>query len=248
MTFDTESPPSVLSIFEPRSLMKHAALSQIEAYWEGLRKGRNVPLRSEIDPRGIDRSLEYAFIVERIAPSVARFRLAGMHLNDLMGMEVRGMPVTAFFGPEMRGQVTDALEHVFEGPAKAHMELKSQGSFGRPALSGALVLLPLKSDLGDISRAVGCLVSDGKPGRTPRRFEIESLKIEALTGDDIGFKSAPQSLRDVPLSAGMAEPASSYEVSSREDTENDVAPTDQEQPVAPSPSERPYLRLIRSND
>lgn len=228
--------------------MKHAALSQIEAYWEGLRNGRNVPLRSEIDPRGIDRALEYAFIVERIAPAIARFRLAGMHLNDLMGMEVRGMPVTAFFGPDMRSQITDALEHVFEGPAKAHLELKSKGSFGRPALSGALVFLPLKSDLGDISRAVGCLVSDGKPGRTPRRFEIESLKIETLSGDDSGLRTAPQTLRDVPLSVGMAEPASSYEAPPTKDRKSVDGSRRQEQPAEPSPSERPYLRLIRSND
>ena len=41
--------------------MKHPALSQVEAYWEGLRGTRTAPLRSEVDPRGIDRALENAF-------------------------------------------------------------------------------------------------------------------------------------------------------------------------------------------
>ncbi len=61
------------------------ALSQVEAYWEGLRQGRDVPMRSDIDPRGIEDALEYAFILERIAPGLARLRVAGSHLSDVMG-------------------------------------------------------------------------------------------------------------------------------------------------------------------
>ncbi|MEM1421046.1 MAG: PAS domain-containing protein, partial [Pseudomonadota bacterium] len=61
--------------------MQHPGLSLVEAYWEGLRAGRLVPRRADVDPRGIDQALEYSFILERIAPGMARFRLAGMHLN-----------------------------------------------------------------------------------------------------------------------------------------------------------------------
>ena len=56
-----------------------------------------MPLRSEIDPRGLKGALEYCFVLERIAPGLARLRVAGSHLGDLMGMEVRGMPITAFY-------------------------------------------------------------------------------------------------------------------------------------------------------
>ena len=77
----------------------YAAIAQVEAYWEALRGTRIVPKRSEIDPRGIEGALENAFIVERVAPGIARLRIAGSHLNDLMGMEVRGMPLTALFNP-----------------------------------------------------------------------------------------------------------------------------------------------------
>jgi hypothetical protein len=34
------------------------------------------------------------------------------------------------------------------------------------------MLLPLRSDLGDVSRALGCLVSHGRIGRPVRRFAI----------------------------------------------------------------------------
>ena len=72
-------------------------IRQVEAYWTALLTGDSVPMRSQIDPRGLENILEYTFILERIAPSLARFRLAGSHLNNLAGMEVRGMPLTAFY-------------------------------------------------------------------------------------------------------------------------------------------------------
>ncbi|MEZ5686504.1 MAG: PAS domain-containing protein [Paracoccaceae bacterium] len=51
--------------------------AELRAYWEGLRQGRQaVPSRAEVDPRGIDRALEYSFILERVAPGMGRFRLS----------------------------------------------------------------------------------------------------------------------------------------------------------------------------
>lgn len=141
-------------------------------YWESLRKGRAIPDRGDVEPRGIGRVLDYAFILERIAPGAARFRLAGRHLVDLMGMEVRGMPLCSFIQPSARGRLSDVLETVFKGPQIAEFELRAAADYARPELEGRLLLLPLKSDLGDITRALGCLVSTGDIGRGPRRFDI----------------------------------------------------------------------------
>lgn len=68
-------------------------VADLRAYWDELRQGRAVPTRADVQPAGIGDGLDYAFILERIAPGAARFRLAGRHLVDLMGMEVRGMPL-----------------------------------------------------------------------------------------------------------------------------------------------------------
>lgn len=175
---------SVIGFGMRASRMKHPAIAQIEGYWEALRGDRQVPLRAEVDPRGIEQALENAFILERIAPTVARFRLAGMHLNELMGMEVRGMPVTALFEPADRTTVTTILEHVFEQPAKARLRLDAApGAWTQAGPVGELILLPLRSDLGDISRALGCLVTDGAPvGRAPHRFRIVSEDVKPLQG------------------------------------------------------------------
>ena len=171
---------NVVSIFDYKTDQRYPPVSEVEAYWDALRGPSLVPFRSEIDPRGIERSLEYAFIAERIAPGMARFRLAGHHLSDLMGMDVRGMPVTSFFTPAGRTRVKSVLEEVFEGPAKATLTLNSETGIGKPAIEARLLLLPLKSDLGDISRALGCLVAHGSIGRTPRRFDVAQIQRSAI--------------------------------------------------------------------
>lgn len=233
----------IVSIGEYRAAMQKPALSQIDAYWEGLRAGRPVPLRADVDPRGIDRALENAFILERIAPGVARFRLAGMHLNDLMGMEVRGMPITAFFTPEARRKISDALEHVFEEPAKARFKLAGEASIGRPKLTGEMLLLPLKSDLGDISRALGCLVTDGRIGRTPRRFDVEEAKIRPLFGDadDLSALRAPGPAE--PQAPAVPDPQAGFA---------EPAPAPYTAPTGARPdaddSRHPHLRLVHSRE
>ncbi|MGJ5619188.1 PAS domain-containing protein [Sulfitobacter sp. MF3-043] len=171
---------NVVSMSDYQSDSGFAIIAQIEAYWEALRGGNLLPKRSEVDPRGIEAALEYAFILERIAPGIARMRIAGSHLNELMGMEVRGMPLTAMFAPNARRQIADGLEDVFQTPATASLRLTSPGGVRRVTLDARMVLLPLKSDLGDVSRALGCLVSRGDIGTAPRRFDLIEQEVRPL--------------------------------------------------------------------
>ncbi|KIC42748.1 diguanylate cyclase [Ruegeria sp. ANG-R] len=183
-------------------------IRQAEAYWTALLTGDGVPMRAQIDPRGLENILEYTFILERIAPGLARFRLAGSHLNNLAGMEVRGMPLTAFFEPSARDDVKSVLDQVFTGPAVAELDLLSKGKLGRVSLQARMILLPLKSDLGDVSRVLGVMVSDGTIGVTPRRFILSDRRVnmiselqqppkpvvqreEGFAEDQTAFKAAP---------------------------------------------------------
>lgn len=178
--------------------------AQLRAYWEGLRRGRDVPARSEIDPRGLESALEYAFILERVAPGMGRFRLSGMHLNDLMGMEVRGMPLTALFTPEGRKRIADATEAVFAGPAVAEIILTAEAGIGKPPMTARMLLLPMKSDMGDVTRILGCLVAEGQDiGRTPRRFLVDAV---AVTPVSVGAPTQAQTPRPVrPEAFGLGE-------------------------------------------
>lgn len=189
--------------------MDLAPIAEVRAYWEALRDGRAAPFRSELDPRGIERSLEHAFVLERIAPRAARFRLAGMHLNDLAGMEVRGMPFSALFGAAAREEVERILESVFSGPRTAEASLLAEAGTGRPGIAGHLILLPLRSDLGDVSRALGCLVSEGLAGHAPRRFGVGASLARpiAVTKPDLDL---PAAVLPAPPAGGFADPAARF--------------------------------------
>ena len=55
----------------------------------------------------------------------------------------------------------------------------------KPAMEARMVLMPLRSDLGDISRVLGCFVAKGELGTQPRRFEIVTTKLRCLSADKI---------------------------------------------------------------
>ncbi|WP_272004410.1 PAS domain-containing protein [Roseovarius sp. ZX-A-9] len=198
------------------------ALKAFVGYWQQLRVNGRVPRRADIDPRGIEPLLSNAFIVERIAPGLARLRVAGVHLSDLLGMEVRGMPISAFFNAGHRDALARHLVQVFDSPATMNLSLRSEGGHGEAALTGTMLLLPLTSDLGDISRALGCLVTNGTALRPPRRFEITGSQIVPLdvTGPAPTAGAVPKAAR------GFAETKAPFTPKSR--------------------SERPYLRLVHS--
>ena len=213
-----------------RRAQRFEGIAALEAYWQSVRGERMVPLRSDIDPRGIESALDFSFIVERVTAGVVRFRLAGSQLNELMGMDVRGMPITSFFGASSRAELLDAIEHVFDGPEVVEMKLESAEGAGKPAMTGQMILLPLKSDLGDISRAIGCFPTRGPMGRAPRRFELSGgIQRRPLRDTEatavIQRRPAPK-----PIDAGFAEPEPPFTGAQR------------------SGSERSYLKLVRDED
>jgi hypothetical protein len=219
---------------------RFAMLAEVRAYWEGLREDGALPNRDRIDPRGIAGALENTFLLERVAPGIARFRIAGMQLHDLMGMDVRGMPLSALFEPVARARLTDGLEGVFSGPAALELWLEAERGIGRPALEGRMIVLPLTGATGAADLALGCLAMDGALGRAPRRFAIAGLMSEMIerrvgqrreaprSGEDRRLPDFPPQPALRPVMAGFAEPGAAF--------------------TPRPPRSRPYLRLVHSRD
>ncbi|MFT4151905.1 MAG: PAS domain-containing protein [Paracoccaceae bacterium] len=172
--------------------------AQIRAYWEALRGTASFPRRDQIDPRGIAGALDQTFLIERIAPGLARFRLAGMRLSDGMGMDLRGMPVSALIAPPDRDRFARALEPVFATPSILDARLRAERSPGRPARMARMLVLPLGDRNGQPVLALGCLaLADADEGRgAPRRFAITALLRETLAAT-----------RPTPVAPAFAEPA-----------------------------------------
>lgn len=183
------------------------AISQVDAYWEGLRDGRLMPDRAEIDPRGLQDNLEFALMLEHIAPGVARIRVAGSHICDLLGMEVRGMPITSLFEPTSRAKLAETLDYVVGKPCVAEIDISSPQAIGRPALTGRLYLAPLRCQFSEHRRILGCLQTQGAAGRTPRRFAVEKTHRRRI----VGSVTHSEEMAPPITEPGFAEPTALFE-------------------------------------
>ncbi len=147
-------------------------LRDLESYWQELSRSTRIPFRSDVDPRRIDAALPHAFVLQRVAEGVGRFRVAGAELETLLGMDPRGMPLSAFFTPAARLTLKHWFAMVFDRPALVELPLVSERRLGRPRLDGRLMILPLANEDGEVALAMGALVVSGNPGFGPRRFDI----------------------------------------------------------------------------
>jgi hypothetical protein len=189
---------NVFQLLQYRKPMKNPVLVEILEYWERLRDGRNAPLRSEVDPRQIENALEHAFILERVQADHVRFRIAGIQICTIMGMEVRGMPATSIIAPEGRGEFENILASVFDAPEIVELHLEAARP-GVTSLSAQMLLLPLKGDQGEMSRILGCLVTEGLRGAPPCRFKLATKKVTRIVTTDFtgvretvaGFSESP---------------------------------------------------------
>lgn len=242
----TRSGAEIVSLWQHRAAKKDSPLAELRDYWNELRCGRLVPHRSEIDPREISGALEYGFILERLQPGAVRFRLAGMHLCDLMGMEVRGMPLRSFISPSSRARFSALLERVFSKPEVHEYIMVSEDSAGT-MLKARMVILPLRSESGIVDRAIGCLTTEGTVGLSPRRFRILETRVKNLTTGDETHEVSPDpahprqttALTDLPAPkvAGFAENQSPFD-----------GPINQPKELASETlRERAHLRLVVSD-
>jgi len=196
---------SVLKLVMARSMkISDPVLQDLVDYWERLRDGGEVPYRSEIDPRQFEYALEDMFILEDLGNGNVRIRLAGMHLCELMGMELRGMSVRALMRPEHRNAFDGALSQVLRDPAVGCFDLIAFTPTGRK-LRAAMILLPLRNDFGDVARILGCLRVHGDVAEGgPLRFAIEEAQLRQVPVR----QNDPETRQALP---GFAEPQASFE-------------------------------------
>jgi hypothetical protein len=160
-------------------------LDRMEDYWNSLRRGETVPYRAEVDPRSVQRTLRNAFILERLAPGMAKLRVSCNTLTEIQGMDMRGMPITSIITEESRAEFREILEQVFSGPATARIDLNTSRTFRRNGRQASMLLLPLRSESGEINRLLGAITVDGASRVGPTRFDLtESLVHDVNVSDD----------------------------------------------------------------
>ena len=150
-------------------------LSSLRTYWDRLRAGRVAPYRAEIDPRQFEPALENMFIIEKLAPDNMRIRLAGMKVCEMMGMEVRGMQPAYLIDEADRTRFDRLLNVVMGEPAVVELRLAAPNRAG--TYRATMLLMPLRSDFGDVNRVIGCTSGKGDLFNPPLAFAIEDVAV-----------------------------------------------------------------------
>ena len=161
---------------EPRSPFRDAdgekVIQLAYNYWQGLRTGTDIPLREDINPSCLEAALPHAFVAERVAPGMARMRVAGQGLQEMMKMELRAMPISSFLTVEARTALMPLIESAFADPAAIEIALKTEPAFGRRHIQARMLILPLKDEHLEVSRILGVLVTDKRTIVRPCRFSF----------------------------------------------------------------------------
>lgn len=186
MTFENNS--AAVSIFPFLS-----PSDRIWTYWNGLRTSGPIPCRRNVRPFDLGSSLDFAFIAEKSAFCGAKFRVCGDAVNDVLGMDVRGMPVASMLTTSVRDQFVGHLESVFIMPTTFSAELHSSGRYGAPALTAEFVMLPMLDDSGCVTRALGGLILNGEIGEQPRYFD----SVTDVVFDPLGDQSRQTTISPV---------------------------------------------------
>jgi hypothetical protein len=171
--------------------MKHRNSHLLVGYWSRLRKGRDVPDQTDIDPRAIKRLLSYTFILDCETPARPLYRLAGTALCERFGFELKG---TSFLG-HWESQSGLALSSLLGQALKARQPV-CLSSIAATADNGMVeletILAPVSFNGGEPTRFFGMvqMLSDPTPllGR--------SIAYERLVGSQLIQEDEPMPAYD----------------------------------------------------
>ncbi len=211
--------------------MQNPIFNNLFEHWSALRHGEEVPNRCEIDPRVFPDALENTFIFERISQGDFRARLAGMNLCDMMGMEVRGQSAASFMQSGERDRIQQVLEQILVRPAIGELTLTGRDLSGKE-VEVNMILLPLRSDMGEVNRVIGCISYPQKTFTAPLRFAIKSQKLTPLSA--LGASAEE-------IAVGFSEKIEPFRPKGFRAVAENANPL-------PSPKKRGHLKLVQDDE
>ena len=145
-----------------KNIMRSKTTKALFHYWTALRGDRQLPRRDEIRPADIHALLPEIFILQRQVDGAVRFRLAGTHVCDLFGQELRDQHFATLWLGEGRQEIADVAGQVMTHCAP--MLLSSSGATGAgDRLDVEVLLVPLASPDGKGDRVLGALSPLSRP-------------------------------------------------------------------------------------
>jgi hypothetical protein len=198
--------------------MKHKNSHLLVGYWSRLRRGRDVPDQSDIDPRAIKRMLSQIFILEASDPARPVFRLAGTWLCDRFGFELKGTGFLGTWEARSRGSIELLLRQSLA--SRQPVCISSIGSMADCTMVEIeMVLAPMSFGANGSTRFIGMVQFLGDSGNLAGK----PIAFQRLVGSV--FLNENEPLSNIPPSAPAPPP-----------------PTGRSHPRAP------HLRLVISRD
>ena len=111
------------------------------------------------------------FIADKIAPGLVQIRTAGTGITASLGMDPRGMPLSALFRTQARATPATAVYGTLDTPEVTRLTLQAARPF-MPIITAKMLLLPLLDDLPEFSRIFGVLASYCDAADDRPRFKI----------------------------------------------------------------------------
>jgi hypothetical protein len=118
----------------------------------------------------------------------------------MMGMEVRGMQPGFLLDEADRARFHRLLNVVMTEPAVVELRLAAQNRAG--TYRATMLLMPLRSDFGEINRVIGCTSGEGDLYAPPLAFAIQDV---AVTPVEPSLSAEPKQLMP-----GFAEEPAAY--------------------------------------
>ena len=168
-----------IDLWRRRPTSRSRITTEVLGYWENLREGTILPKRSDLDPSDLRGALPFTFLLERAGHGIARMRVSGQHISDLLGQNARGLPISVFCASGTKKKFLHLLDDVFDRPASLAMDLVARDG-GSPLKTAEMLILPLLSANGRVERALGCIASSGPIEFPPYRFDIKSSRLTPL--------------------------------------------------------------------
>lgn len=181
-----------------------AILRRFDSHWHTSRGSRTVPSRADLNSGILENTLSHSFFLERVTPTVARFRVAGQAIHTHLGMEPRGMPISAVFTPAGRQMLAPLIYDVCENPAIVEVPLIAQRRFAFGSIRARLLMMPVRTIDREINMICGAMVMDGSGGSRSLRFDIDPdypLRTEHVRP---AIRTVHEVLTDVPHVAQTA--------------------------------------------
>lgn len=179
--------------------MRHKTTQMILAYFNRVRSGRRVPLRTDIDPTQLKTALPDVFILEVGRSGRMVFRLAGTRVCAIVGRELRGMDFDALWHVPNWHKMKLGAQAVVANRQPLHIDIRS---FADEEDRGELemLLMPLSSRPGAVDRLFGSLVDLSQPPLLGERSRVLWADRMTFIRDDIDLEEEMAGEQETTLS------------------------------------------------